>query len=90
MANNKERYGKIFVEALGLTHESVNEDLVYNSVPSWDSVGHMTLMAALETEFDIMLETDDIIAFSSYGKGMEILARYGVEIMPGAAVEATA
>jgi hypothetical protein len=39
----------------------------------------MSLMAALETEFDIMMETDDIIDFSSYAKGMEILSKYEVQ-----------
>lgn len=75
---NKERYNKVFVEALGIDTAELNDRLVYNSIPAWDSVGHMTLMAALETEFDIMMETEDIIAFSSYSKGIEILARYGV------------
>jgi len=75
----KERYDKAFTETLTIDPAELNEALVYNSVPAWDSVGHMTLMAALETEFDIMMETDDIIAFSSYLKGMEILAKYGVQ-----------
>ena len=83
MPNNKERYEKVFVEALALSPDVINDALVYNSVPSWDSVGHMTLMAALETEFDIMLDTEDIIAFSSFGKGIEILTKYGVEMSDG-------
>jgi acyl carrier protein len=77
--NIKERYNKVFIETLGITAAELNDALVYSSLPAWDSVGHMTLMAALETEFDIMMETDDIIAFSSYPKGMEILAHYGVQ-----------
>ena len=39
----------------------------------------MAMMAALEREFDIMLETDDIIDFSSYPKGMQLLAKYEVQ-----------
>ena len=46
----------------------------------WDSVGHMTLMAAIEDAFDIMLDTDDIVDFSSYEKGKEILKKYDVEL----------
>lgn len=76
--SNTERYNKVFAESLNLQPEDLNEGLVYNSVPLWDSVGHMSLMASLEAEFDIMLETDDIIAFSSYDKGKEILAKYSV------------
>ena len=41
----------------------------------------MSLIAALEDAFDIMMDTDDIIDLSSYEKGKEILAKddYGVE-----------
>lgn len=77
--NNRQRYDKVFMEALSLQPQDLNESLVYNSVALWDSVGHMSMMAALETEFDIMMETDDIIDFSSYQKGAAILAKYAVE-----------
>ena len=76
---NKEKYDNVFMEALNVQAEHLNGALIYQSVPAWDSVGHMGMMAALETTFDIMLETDDIIDFSSYRKGMEILAKYGVQ-----------
>jgi acyl carrier protein len=76
--SNKDRYDKVFCENLNLAQEQLNAELVYNSVPAWDSVGHMAMMAALESEFDIMLEPDDIIDFSSYQKGFEILAKYDV------------
>ena len=76
---NLEKYNNVFVENL-----QINEDqlvgLTYQSVELWDSVGHMSLVAALEDEFDIMIDTDDIIDLSSYEKGKEILAKYGVEI----------
>ena len=75
---NRQRYDKVFIEALNLQQEDLNEALIYNSVPSWDSVGHMTMMAALETEFDIRMETEDIIDFSSNQKGTEILAKYEI------------
>lgn len=54
--------------------------LEYQSIGDWDSVGHMGLIAALEDAFDIMMDTDDIIDFSSFEKGKEILSKdeYGV------------
>mgnify|MGYP001386571679 FL=1 len=54
------------------------EGLQYQGVELWDSVGHMTLVAALEDTFDIMLETDDIVDLSSFEKGMEILQKYDI------------
>ena len=38
----------------------------------------MTLMSGLEEGFKIAMETDDIVDFSSYKKGMEILQKYKV------------
>ena len=40
----------------------------------------MTLMSGLEEEFNISLETDDIVDFSSFQKGIEILNKYNVKI----------
>ncbi len=35
----------------------------------------MSLVAAIETEFDIILETDDILAMSDFAKALEIVDR---------------
>lgn len=75
---NLEKYNNVFVENLQITEDQL-VGLTYQSVELWDSVGHMSLVAALEDEFDIMIDTDDIIDLSSYEKGKEILAKYGVE-----------
>ncbi len=75
---NVEKYNNVFMENLQIT-EDMLAGLQYQGVELWDSVGHMSLVAALEDEFDIMIDTDDIIDLSSYEKGKEILAKYGVE-----------
>ncbi len=78
--SNQETYDNAFIEVLELAPEQLGSELLYQSVESWDSVGHMSLMAALEDAFDIMMDTDDIIDFNSYDKGKELLsAHYGVE-----------
>lgn len=71
--NNLETYNKVFCDTLEV-EENQLENLKYQDVPLWDSVGHMTLVANLEDAFDIMMETDDIIDLSSYANGKEILA----------------
>jgi acyl carrier protein len=77
--SNSEKYLKVFVDALEISPEEA-EGLKYNSITNWDSVGHMNLVAALEDAFDIMMDTDDIIDFSSFEKGKEILAsNYNIE-----------
>ena len=75
-----ETYKKLFVDSLSLNNSEDIEELEYNIIPEWDSIGHMSLIAALEEEYKISLETDDIIDFSSFKKGIEILNKYGVSI----------
>lgn len=70
---NLEKYNQVFCESLEITEDKLL-GLEYQGVELWDSVGHMNMMAALEDTFDIMMETDDIVDFSSYEKGKEILA----------------
>ena len=76
---NKQKYDQAFIECFSINESALNDDLKYNSIPEWDSVGHMGLIAELEEVFDIMMEMDDIIDFSSYKKGFELIAKYGVE-----------
>jgi acyl carrier protein len=66
------------VEALGVAPDAVTDALAYNSITQWDSVAHMALVAALETEFQTVLDTDEIIAMSSVAAAREILAKHGV------------
>ena len=77
--NNLEVYKNCFKNSLSIADDGL-ESLEYNSIPEWDSIGHMTLMSKLEEEFDISLETDDIVDFSSFKKGIEILKKYKVNI----------
>ncbi|MFJ7669478.1 acyl carrier protein [Lysinibacillus sp. NPDC097195] len=78
--NNLNKYNNVFKECFNVTEDQLNETLVYNSIEEWDSVGHMAMVAELEDVFDIMLETDDVIEFSSYTIGIEILKKYDVEV----------
>lgn len=75
---NLEKYNNVFCENLNITEDQLC-GLKYQSVELWDSVGHMTLVAAIEDAFDIMMDTDDIIDLSSYEKGIEILKKYNIE-----------
>ena len=76
---NLEKYNAAFCETMNVEEVQL-ESLKYQAVPGWDSVGHMSLVAAIEDAFDIMMEMDDIIDLSSYEKGKEILKKYEVEI----------
>ncbi len=80
MTSNKNKYIETFISALSIEKKNFKEDLKYNEIPEWDSIGHMTLISALEEKYQISFDTDDIVDFSSFKKGIEILKKYSVEI----------
>ncbi|KFZ36544.1 acyl carrier protein [Shewanella mangrovi] len=66
----------IFATALGIDEAAISDELTYGSIPEWDSTAHMMLVAEIESQYDIMLDTDDIIDMSSPAKAQTIIAKY--------------
>lgn len=75
---NAEKLAKVFADTFGIS-EAETKGLQYQGIEAWDSVGHMTLVAAIEDEFGISMDTDDIIDMSSFEKAQEILAKYDIQ-----------
>ena len=77
--DNLEKYDKAFIKNFSIQKKAL-KNLEYNKIDQWDSIGHMTLMTDLEEKFKITLENDDVVDFSSYKKGKEILKKYKINI----------
>ncbi|WP_419147783.1 acyl carrier protein [Pseudoalteromonas 'SMAR'] len=73
-----EKLQHIFAEVLDIPLDEVNDELAYGQHDKWDSMTHMMLIADIEANFDIMIDTNDIIDMSSFAKAKEIVAKYGV------------
>ncbi len=76
---NLEKYDQLFIKDLRVKKEDL-EDLKYRGISTWDSMGHMDLVTDLEEVFDIHFNTADVMNFSSYEKGKEVMKKYGVTI----------
>lgn len=76
--DNLEKYRQCFHKTFSLGADIDLEAAEMGGTPDWDSVGHMELVTEIEDAFDIMFETEDILRFTSYEKGIEILNKYGV------------
>lgn len=77
--NNLDKYNQVFVKTFSIKKDKLKK-LKYNSISKWDSVGHMSMISALEDSFKITFEMDDIIDFSSYEVGKKILKKYKIII----------
>ena len=75
--SNLDKYSKVFIKTFSIDKSKLKK-LKYQSIPEWDSVGHMTMVGSLEDTFKITLDMDDIIDFSSFEKGKKILKKYKI------------
>ncbi|KIL49934.1 acyl carrier protein [Jeotgalibacillus soli] len=75
---NTQKLKSVFAEALDIEESFITDELTYNSIAEWDSVAHMALVAEIDDQFDIMLDTDDVLDLSSFSKAKEILTKYDI------------
>lgn len=77
---NIEKYNDAFVEVFGVDSAVLNDGFSKDSAEAWDSVHQLNIIVLLEESFDVMFDPEDIMEFTSYGKGREILRKYEVEL----------
>ena len=77
--SNIEKLNNIFKEIFSVD-DSALADLNKDNVDGWDSVHQLSLTSTIEDEFDIMLDAEDIIEFTSYENAKKILAKYEIEL----------
>ena len=72
------KYNQVFTEVFNVSVESLNDEFNSDSVENWDSVIQLALVDGIEDAFDIMLDTEDILNFTSYTLGKKILVKYEI------------
>lgn len=77
---NLEKYNQIFTEVFGVDTSVLNDDFSKDTVDQWDSVHQLNLVVIAEEAFDIMLDPEDIMNFTSYRAGKEILKNQDIDI----------
>lgn len=78
--SNLEKYNKVFAEVFSVEESQLNNGFSHETVAAWDSVHQLSLVTGMEESFDIMFDTEDILDFTSYEKGRELLKKYEVEV----------
>ncbi len=76
---NKNKLYQSFANALNIEIYQIQDDLAYQSIPEWDSISHMILISQLEEDFEVSIDTEDVIDMSSVEKAQEILTKLGVQ-----------
>lgn len=78
--NNLEKYNTVFTKIFNVTEESLGTDFTSEKVGNWDSITQLSLVTALEDEFDVLFDTTDILDMKSYEIGKQLLAKYDIAL----------
>jgi acyl carrier protein len=60
-----------------VSSEQLTPDTLRDDIPAWDSLGVLTLMANLDSDFGIVLSDDDVQSVKSVRDILEIMRRNG-------------
>ena len=77
--SNLEKYKNAFVEGLEVDLSEV-EGLSMENCDKGESIGQMSLIAVLEDAFEIELDPEEVMAFTSYEAGIEILKNHQIDL----------
>ena len=75
-----EKYNKAFADVFAVEAMALDDVFSKETVGEWDSVHQLNIVANLEEVFDIMLEPEDIMSFTSYQAGKAILEKYAITL----------
>ena len=78
--SNIDRLNKVFIEVFEVEKNKLGSDFSIDNVDNWDSVTQLSLVSDIEDEFDIMIDSDDILDFKSYDAAKVIIAKYEVNL----------
>ena len=71
---------EVFIDELGIDDDAYSEELIYNSIPEWDSASHMVIVVALEEKFGIELNSDEVVAMTTIPKIYAVLESKGIAV----------
>lgn len=73
--NAANRLASVFATVFRLSQSRVRPDLGPSEVQRWDSVGHVMLVAAVEREFSIQFDVDEIMEFTTFQSILSAIER---------------
>jgi len=64
-------------ELFEVSPQELTPDTPRDEIPAWDSLGTLTLMASLDSDFDIVLSDEEVQTIKSVGDILEVMRRNG-------------
>ena len=77
---NLEKLNQIFCEVFSVEASALGAGFDNKAVDGWDSVRQLSLTSAVEDTFDILLDPEDLLEFTSYDNAKAILQKYDIAL----------
>lgn len=68
-----ERLNEVFQDVFGDDNITVNDDTTAKDIDGWDSLRHITLLAAIEDEFDIEFSMGQTVKMKNVGEMVDYI-----------------
>lgn len=69
---------KIISQVFGVEVSDINDDLGPNDIETWDSLGQLNMIVALEEHYKITFEVKEVFEIFTLGDVKRILAKKGI------------
>ncbi len=66
---------KVIRQVFPIETETINENWTSDDIPEWDSVGHLDLIMAIEREFHVKIEVEEMFEVEKLGDIIRILEK---------------
>jgi acyl carrier protein len=66
---------RVFAATLKVPPDTVTPEASPESIAAWDSMGHMRLVTAIETQLEIQLTMEQVVAIDSFAALCRIVAQ---------------
>lgn len=76
--DNLKKYNAAFIEVFEVEECKLNSSFSSENVENWDSMRKLNLLNIIEDEFEILFSPSEMLEFSSYEAGKQILHKHGV------------
>lgn len=67
---------KLFCDTLHVSEDVYSLELGVGDIPEWDSIGHLTLLQAVEATFEITFDVGDAIDIESVDDLIQMVHKY--------------
>lgn len=71
----KDRVIKTFSQVFNVDEKKIKLTNTMEDIESWDSIGHLQLIMSIEAEFEIKLNTEDVVQINSVKKCVDAVNR---------------